>query len=305
MGRDPTTWAGIIPPMVTPFRAGDETVDERAVAGEVEYLIAAGVQGICVTGSTGEGATITVAEAAQIARVAVEQARGRVPVIAGIIQNSTRLVREYGEAVRAAGVDGLQVTPVHYLFAPDADATVAYYRAVAELGLPVIIYNVIPWAFLDPPVLVRVMETVDAVVGVKQSGGDLHKLADLLVSAPPSKAIFSAVDDLLYPSFVLGAHGSISAIVSVLPRTALKLWEAVQAGRHEEALALHRLMLRVWRAVEGPNMPARIKAALAYQGRPAGVARSPSARVTEADRAAIAAALEAVRSVEGFAPVAR
>jgi 4-hydroxy-tetrahydrodipicolinate synthase len=305
MGQEPTTWAGIIPPMVTPFRREDEMVDERLVAEEVEYLIASGVQGICVTGSTGEGATVTAAEARQIAQVAVTQAKGRVPVIAGIIQNSTRLVREYGEAVRAVGVDGLQVTPVHYLFAPDAEATVGYYRAVADIGLPVIIYNVIPWAFLEPAVLVRVMETVDGVVGVKQSGGDLHKLADLLVMAPPSKAIFSAVDDLLYPSFVLGAHGSISAIVSVLPRTALKLWEAVRAGRHDEALALHRLMLRVWRAVEGPNMPARIKVALAYQGRPAGVARSPSAQVTEADREAIAAALDSVRAVEGFVAAAR
>jgi 4-hydroxy-tetrahydrodipicolinate synthase len=305
MPHDPRSWSGIIPPMVTPFAGDDEHVDEDALREEVEYLLAAGVQGLCVTGSTGEGATITPAESRQVAAVVVQQARGRVPVIAGIIQNSTRMVLSYAEAVREVGVDGLQVTPVHYLFAPDADATVDYYRAIARVGLPIVIYNVIPWAFLEPPTLRRVMTEVDAVVGVKQSGGDLHKLADLLAAAPKDKRIFSAVDDLLYPSFVLGAHGSIAAILTVLPRTSGKLWRAVQEGRHEDAGRLHTQMLTVWRAVEGPNMPARVKAALAYQGRRGGSPRAPSAKISSADRDRIAVALDAVRSEEGFAAVVR
>ena len=305
MAFDPTTFSGIIPPMTTPFREDDEELDERALRDEIEYLLSAGVHGLCVTGSTGEGAGVTAQESRRVAQITVQQVRGRVPVIAGIIQNSTRQVLDYGDAVRSEGVDGLQVTPVHYLFAPDADATVAYYRAVAGLGLPVFIYNVIPWAFLEPPLLVRVMSEVPAVAGVKQSGGDLHKLADLLVMAPPEKRIFSAVDDLLYPSFVLGAHGSIAAILTVLPRTSLKLWDAVRHGRHEEARTLHQQLLAVWRAVEGPNMPARVKYALAAQGRTAGAARSPSAAVSRDAAQRITEALQAVAAVEEVSIAAR
>lgn len=292
MSSDQIAWSGIIPPMVTPFRREDEELDEDALRGEVNTLLQAGVQGLCVTGSTGEGAAVTAAEARRVASVVVQEVRGRVPVIAGIIQNSTRMVLDYADAVRDVGVDGLQVTPVHYLFAPDADGTVNYYRAVAGRGLPVMIYNVIPWAFLESPVLVRVMSEVPGVVGVKQSGGDLHKLADLLLTAPHGKRIFSAVDDLLYPSFALGAHGAIAAILTILPRTSVKLWEAVRDGRHDTARALHPVLLRMWRAVDGPNMPARAKAAIALQGRPAGVARSPAAAVSDEDVARILEALK-------------
>jgi 4-hydroxy-tetrahydrodipicolinate synthase len=292
MSHDPTGWTGIIPPMVTPFHPDSEELDEDALRAEVDTLLGAGVQGLCVTGSTGEGAAITASEARRVAEVVVHEVQGRVPVISGIIQNSTRMVLEYADAVRDVGVDGLQVTPVHYLFKPDADGTVNYYRAVAGRGLPIMIYNVIPWAFLEAPVLVRLMREVPGVVGVKQSGGDLHKLADLLLTAPPEKRIFSAVDDLLYPSFTLGAHGAIAAILTILPRTSVKLWEAVRDGRHDTARALHPVLLRMWRAVDGPNMPARAKAAIALQGRPAGVARSPAAAVSDEDVARILEALK-------------
>lgn len=302
MSGNPSDWTGIIPPMVTPIRRDTEDIDPRALRDEIHYLLQAGVQGLCVTGSTGEGAGLMLSDVREVARIAVEEVRGRVPVIAGIIQNSTRQVLAYAEAVRSVGVDGLQVTPVHYLFTPDAEATVGYYRAIAGLGLPVIIYNVIPWAFLESDVLVRVMNEVPGVIGVKQSGGDLHKLADLLLAAPAGKRIFSAVDDLLYPSFTLGAHGSIAAILTILPRTSVKLWWAVREGRHEEARALHSVLLRMWRAVEGPNMPARAKAAMALQGRTVGAALNPSAAVNEADRAHIAEVLSAAMTVEEAGP---
>lgn len=296
------SWAGIIPPMVTPFKTDDETIDERAIQAEVEYLIAAGVDGLCITGSTGEGQTLTVSEAALVAKVAVEQARGRVPVISGIIQNSTKMVVEYATAVRAMRVDGLQITPVHYLFSPDTDATVAFYRAIADqVGLPILIYNVIPWASIDPAVLIRIMDEVPSVKGVKQSGGDMHKLADLLALANPANAIFTALDDLLYPSFVLGARGAIAGIVTTIPKTVIALWNAVQQGDYETAKNIHIRILKVWRAVEGPNMPARIKVAMELQKRSGGVSRSPYARVWPKERERIQEALKGLGSLEGMA----
>jgi len=291
---------GIVPPLVTPFDA-DEQVDEQAMRAEVRLHLDAGVDGICVTGSTGEGASLAPDETAAVARVAVAEAASSVPVIAGIICDSTREVIRYGLAAREAGVDALQVTPVHYLWTPDPDTTVAYYRQISEaVGLPVVIYNVVPWATIAPATLARILDEVPGVIAVKQSGGDIHALADLLRLAPAGGTVLTAVDDLLYPSFVLGAQGAIAATLTVVPQLCVRLWRAVAAGDHQLARDIHNRLLPVWRAVDGPNMPARIKAALALQGRYGGHARGPMSPVTDGQHAAIRAALvEAGVLVEG------
>ena len=140
--------SGIIPPIVTPFR-DDESVDEAALRAEVDFHIDVGVHGLCVTGSTGDGQMLSIEDSVQVARTALDQAGGRVPVIAGIIRDSTREVIAYGQALKDVGVPVLQVTPVHYLFRPDEETTLDYYRRIcAETGLPVIIYNVIPFALI-------------------------------------------------------------------------------------------------------------------------------------------------------------
>lgn len=282
---------GIIPPMVTPFDT-QENVDVDALRKEAHYQLDAGVHGICVTGSTGEGASLTAEETALVARTVVEEVAGRVPVVAGIIRDSTRDVLRYAEAVKGTGVSALQVTPVHYLFTPGPDETVDYYRRITEAaGLPVVIYNVVPWARIEPDTLYRILQEVPLVVAVKQSGGDMHALADLLKLAPSGGRVLTAVDDLLYPSFVLGAHGAIAATLTVVPELCVRLWNAVRDGDHPEALRIHNLLLGVWRSLEGPNMPARIKTALPMMGRDGGRARSPMTPTSESERETIRAAL--------------
>ena len=188
--------------------------------------------------------------------------------------------------------DALQITPVHYLFSPTDDGMVDYYRRIgAEVGLPILIYNVIPWNTISPDLLMRVSD-IEQVVGVKQSGGDIHKLADLLKMNQGRMQIFSAVDDLLYPSFMLGAEGAIAAILTVLPELSVQLWDACQAERYDDARAIHERLLPVWRAINAPEMSARTKAALELQGRRVGNARHPLLPVTPEVEALIAAALE-------------
>ena len=290
------TVTGIVPPMVTPLRA-DGSIDPGALEGEVDHLLAHGVHGLCVTGSTGEGAALSDAEVAQVAGIVVARVAGRVPVVGGVIRNSTRAAVSCALGLRAAGVDALQVTPVHYLFTPDGDATVEYYRAIgAATDLPIYVYNVIPWAAIDPAVLLRLCAEVPAVRGVKQSGGDMHKLADLLAAVDDDHVILSAVDDLLLPSFVLGAKGAIAAVLTALPAETVALWRAVREGRLSDAQRLHARILPVWRALEGPNMPACLKVALSLQGRDGGLPAQPQAAVSAQQRARIAAALAALAS---------
>jgi 4-hydroxy-tetrahydrodipicolinate synthase len=235
--------SGIIPPMTTPFDGAGE-LDEGAIRAQVRWLIEAGVHGLAAGGSTGEGHALDQDELRRLVATVADEAAGRIPVIAGIIVDSTRDAIRRGRTLDGLGLAALQVTPVHYLFRPDDAAMQGHFRAIAEAtGLPILIYNVVPWSYLSPQLLVRILREVPGVIGVKQSAGDLKLLADLLISAPSGKRIFSAVDALLYPSFTLGAHGSIAAILTAAPHACVQLWDAVQAGDHRLALDLHRRLL--------------------------------------------------------------
>lgn len=287
---------GIVPPMTTPFRP-DDRIDEDALRAETRYMVeVAKVHGLAVCGSTGEGHTITTEETRRITQIAVEEAKGRVPIITGIITDSTRSAIERGLAVKDLGVAALQVTPPHYLFRPDDDSMLKHFEALAKgTGMPIIIYNVVPWAYLSPQLLTRIITSVEGVIGVKQSAGDLKLMADLVLLLRDRGRIMSAVDALMYPSFVLGAHGAIAAILTAVPALLVELWDAVQAGDHKKALVLHEKLLPIWNAIghdNVPNLPANVKCCQEMLGRPAGLPRAPMPASSPAQAAAIRAALQ-------------
>lgn len=289
-----TQLKGIIPPMTTPFDE-DGNIDEAAFCKDVDYLIEVDVHGLAIGGSTGEGHTLSIEEQIQITKRAVLQVSGKVPIIAGIIADSTREVIVRGKAVADLGVDALQITPVHYLFTPDDQAMYDYYARISDsIDLPILIYNVIPWSYCSPELLVRMIREIDHVIGVKQSAGDMHALAELLMLLQGDGKVFAAVDDLLYPCFALGAHGSIAAILTAVPEACINLWNAVQEGHHDEALRLHQQLFRLWLALSGPNLPARVKTAMRLQGRTSGLPRSPMSASTESEEARIRSALERI-----------
>jgi 4-hydroxy-tetrahydrodipicolinate synthase len=267
---------GIVPPTTTPFRS-DNTIDEEALRTAVSYLIeTAKVHGLAVGGSTGEGHALSIDEVRQISAAAAEVAGGRVPVITGIIADSTTAVIEKARAVRDLEITALQVTPVHYLFRPDDDAMLKFFDDVAtQSGFPVVIYNVVPWSYLSPQLLARILAEVDGVVGVKQSAGDMKLLADLLLDVGDKGRIMTAVDALLYPSFSIGAHGAIAAVLTAAPTLCVQLWDAVAAQDHALALDLHQKLLPIWNAINGDNLPANVKFCMERQGRPAGLPRAP------------------------------
>jgi 4-hydroxy-tetrahydrodipicolinate synthase len=283
---------GIVPPATTPFDA-DGSVDLALLENDLRYLIeTAGVHGIAVCGSTGEGHTLTTDETRRVTGTAVDAASGRVPVITGIIADSTRAAIERGKAVADLGVAALQVTPVHYLFRPDDNAMLSFFADIVDAtGLPVMIYNVVPWAYLSPELLTRIITEVDGVIGVKQSAGDMKMLADLLPMLGNRGVVMSAVDALLYPSFNLGAHGAIAAILTAAPEQCVALWDAVQAGQHDEARRQHAGLLRLWNAIQADNLPANVKLCQALQGRPAGLPRAPMPGSSEEQRTKIEQAL--------------
>lgn len=280
--------SGIIPPMVTPFGDRDE-VDEQGVRSVVRFLLAADVHGLAVCGSTGEGYTLSPEETRRVVEIVAEEinsyatsthpsapTRSTPSLIVGIIANSTRQALQHARSVQDLPVAALMVTPPHYLFTPSDAEMFAYFRSITEeTGMPVLVYNVVPWAYLRAEALISLMSGIPSIIGVKQSAGDLHSLAWLLANLPEGKVVLTAVDDLLYPSFLLGAHGAIAGICTAAPHCCVQLWEAVQKGDHETALTCHRKLLILWQALSAPNFPARVKAALILQGVPAGRPRRP------------------------------
>ena len=291
---------GIVPPIATPFDSQEE-IDFSLLRAEVEHLVAnVGVHGLAAGGSTGEGHTLTTDELRQIVADTSEAVAGRVPVVAGIIVDSTREAIAKGRALADLDVAALQITPVHYLFKPTDEMMYRHFATIADtLGRPVIIYNVVPWSYCSAELLARIITEVDGVIGVKQSAGDLKRLADLMLALDGQGVVMSAVDALLYPSFCLGAHGTIAAIVTAVPELSVRLWDAVQAGDHVTALDMHIKMLRVWNAIMGDNLPANTKCALELQGRPAGLPRSPMPPSSPAQRGAIREALALAGLIDG------
>lgn len=286
------TWLrGVIPAVITPFDR-DGRISEKALRAEIEYHLSCGATALCAGGTTGEGAGLSRDEVKQLNSIFVDQANGRVPVISGIIPDTTDEAVSLGLAAKEAGAAALQVTLPHYLFQPCIPEIVSYYSEVTErTGLGIILYNVLPLAQVTPAGVAKLLEA-DAIIAVKQSGSNMHQLADMVYRFGKQIPILSAVDDLLYPSFVLGAHGTLSAIASVLPGHCLDLYEAVQRGDHARALELHNQLLVVWRAMEDMSgFFGRVKCAIELQGRPAGLPRRPHRPARDDERALLRQAL--------------
>lgn len=295
MGLDLT---GVIPPLVTPFKANGD-IDEAAFRNVIRFNLAKGVHGVCPGGSSGEGHTLTLDEFVRLIEICADEVKGAVPIVAGIISNSTRDAINRARAISHLKIAALQITPVHYLFKPDEDATYRHFKALTEaVDIPVIIYNVVPWNYLTPAQMIRLMKELPGVQGVKQSQGDLKLMADLLLGVPVGCKIYSAVDALLYSSFALGAHGTIAATPAAIPGVCVALWNAVQAGDHAKALEMHTAMLTYWNTIVADNLPANIKTSITLQGCDAGLPRAPMPATTEAQLARIKPALDAVLRFE-------
>jgi 4-hydroxy-tetrahydrodipicolinate synthase len=285
------TLTGILPPLSMPFDEKGNLV-KGALKPQVDFMIESGVRAVVVGGSTGEGHTLSTAEFVGAMTEAYEATAGRVPFVAGLIVQSTREAIDRVKALGDMKIAALQVTPVHYLFKPDLDATIEHFRAIwEETRVPILIYNVIPWNYLSVDAMLAIMDAVPGVVGMKQSSGDLKSVSDLILRAKPENLILSGIDALLYPAFALGAHGAISALTCAVPGVTVKLYNAVQAKDYETARDIHFRLNALWNSMRHDNLPACVKYVQSRQGLKLFHPRAPMERVTEAQKQQIDIAL--------------
>ena len=291
--------SGVVPPLVTPFDNEGE-IDYGLFREEVRRMESTGVSGVSVGGSTGEGATLSETELRNLCQIAKEETKERIPIVCGIIVDSTYQAVKKALAVKDLGVDYLMITPIHYLDNSGEQGIYEYYREIhKKVGIPILVYNVVPWYVPSPSILLK-MGQDRIIAGVKQSGGDIHGLAELLASAKDVMPIFTAIDDLMFASFTMGAIGSICAMNTLIPRASVRLFNHVRKGEYDKALSLHEKIFPMCKKILTPNMPSRIKFTMNKTGWSVGVARRPILPLTEEENAELTNLSSEVLRLEGM-----
>ncbi len=285
-------------PLVTPFLE-DGSIDEPGLRKLVNHLIEVeGVDGLVPCGTTGESPTLTHEEHGRVIEIVVQEARGRVPVIAGTGSNSTAEAIEMTRHAERVGADAtLQVCP--YYNKPMQGGLLAHFRAIAQsTRLPVVLYN-IPGRTgrnIEPETVIELAK-LDGIIGIKDACGDLTQTMRILEATRQGKKPFyvlSGEDALTFPMMALGGHGVICAVGNVIGREYREMVHLMLEGRVEEAREIHFRTLPVVRALFMETNPVPVKEALNMMGLPAGPLRLPLTPMSQANREILRKVLQAI-----------
>jgi 4-hydroxy-tetrahydrodipicolinate synthase len=282
---------GSIVALVTPMHA-DGSVDYDSLRKLIDWHIAEGTNCIGVVGTTGESPTVNVEEHCEIIRVSVEQAAGRVPVMAGAGANSTAEAIELSQFAKKVGADcTLQVVP--YYNKPTQEGMYQHFKAIAEaVDIPMVLYNVPGRTVADmlPETTLRAAQ-LPGVIGVKEATGNLERAAWLIRQAPKGFSIFSGDDPTAVALMLLGGHGNISVTANVAPREMAELCKAAMAQDTRRAVDLHMKLLPLHKQLFIEPNPIPVKWALARMGKVGGTLRLPLTPLTDNAQTVVEAAM--------------
>jgi 4-hydroxy-tetrahydrodipicolinate synthase len=281
---------GSIPALVTPFRDGK--LDEEAFRAHVNWVIEEGSHGIVPVGTTGESPTLTHEEHKRVVEWAIEEARGRVPVMAGAGSNNTAEAIDFSRHAEKAGAQGLlHVTP--YYNKPNQEGLYQHFKAIAEAtSLPIFIYNIPPRSVVEMSVetMARLAE-IPNIVGVKDATMKLDRVSAQRQACGKDFIQLSGEDGTALAHMAHGGHGCISVTANVAPRLCAEFQNACLAGNFAKALEIQDKLFPLHQALFVEPNPAPSKAALAMLGRMSAETRLPMVPVSEATRATLKAAL--------------
>ncbi len=282
---------GSIVALVTPMHA-DGKVDYDSLRKLIDWHIAEGTNCIGVVGTTGESPTVTVEEHREIIRVTVEQAAGRVPVMAGAGANSTQEAIELSDYAKKVGADcTLQVVP--YYNKPTQEGIYQHFKAIVEaVDIPVVLYNVPGRTVADmtPETALR-LARLPGVIGIKEATGNLERAAWLIKQAPEGFSIYSGDDPTAIALMLLGGHGNISVTANVAPRAMAELCKAAMAQDAKRATEIHMKLLPLHKHLFAEPNPIPVKWALAKMGKLGGTLRLPLTPLSEAAQPLVETAL--------------
>lgn len=226
-----TDLKGIIVPVVTPVTE-NQAVDYEGLRRVVRHVLAGGVHGVFALGGTGNFCSFTAEERVEVTRTVVREVKGKVPVLVGCMDSSTRLVVRNVQLAWDAGADAVVVEPPFYYPCTDEEVIAHYYTVAQASRLPIVIYNVPAANKVNISVsLTRKLSEIPQIIGIKDSTSDFVYFQELLSAFSGSDfRVIQGQETLAGPSFLLGAHGAILAIGNVVPKLCVELYEAGRAG---------------------------------------------------------------------------
>jgi 4-hydroxy-tetrahydrodipicolinate synthase len=252
--------------LVTPFRR-DQSLDEESMRRLVRRQIDAGIDFLVPCGTTGESPTLNRAEQLRVVKITVEEARGRVPVLAGAGGYNTAEVIELAQEYKTLGVNGiLSVTP--YYNKPTQEGLYQHYKAIAAaVPLPIVLYNVPGRTSvnIEPATLCRLAE-IETIVGVKEASGNISQIAAILAKVPERFIVLSGDDAVTLPLMSMGGRGIISVAANEIPAEMRRLAQLCLSGDFATALGIHRRYFSLLEVNFVETNPIPVKAGMALMG---------------------------------------
>ncbi len=255
-------FSGSIPALITPFRDG--ALDEEAFRTFVDWQITEGSSALVPCGTTGESATMTVEEHNRVIAICVEQAAGRVPVIAGCGSNDTRIALEHMYAAQAAGADAALVVAPYYN-KPNQEGVYQHFAYLAQrCDLPIVLYNVPGRTITDigVPVQHRLTSEFKTIVGIKDATGNLGRVSAQRIACGPDYLQLSGTDEAALGFNAMGGRGCISVTANVAPALCARFQALLAEGQWGEALLLQDRLYPLHDALFSDSSPGPVKYAL-------------------------------------------
>jgi len=233
-------WNGVYPAAITHLR-DDQSLDLESTQKHLDQMIEAGIHGVIMLGTVGENCSMEYGEKFEVLKAAIEAVDGRIPVLSGVAEYTTKLASRFAADAEEAGIDGLMVLPA-MVYKSDARETITHYRAVANAsGLPIMCYNNPVAYHVDiTPEMFAELADEPTLVSIKESSENPRRITDLINTVGDRYILFCGVDDLIVESVILGAVGWVSGLVNAFPRENRLLWDLVMSGEYEKALEVYR-----------------------------------------------------------------
>jgi len=271
--------------LVTPFTKDGKNVDYEALKSLIDFQITNGTDGIVVVGTTGETPTLSSEEYEEVVRVAVKHVNKRVKLVVGTGSNSTQKTIENTKFAKTSGADAALVV-VPYYNKPTQEGLFLHYQAVAEVGLPIILYNVPSrtGCSLAPSTVAR-LAVIPNVVAIKEAGGSVDTVSEILSTC--SLCVLSGDDSLTLPFMSVGARGVVSVVANIAPKLLKDLVSAAEEGDYVKAREIHLGLFNLSRTLFVESNPIPVKTALGLLGLCNDTVRLPLCPISDAHKAIV------------------
>lgn len=292
---DITEFKGVIPAVLTVFDK-DENIDEAGMRQLVSHLIDKGVNGLYLTGSTGEGFTMSCEERMQVVEIVMDETKGRVPVVVHVGAIGTKLSIDLAKHAQRVGADGISsVPPFYWRFSEDQIFN--YYKDIAEsVDIPMIVYNV-PLAGLLGMSAIKRLATIENVKGIKYTALAHYEITQIKDEIGEDFLVYSGADEMSVSGLLAGADGIVGSFYNLMPELFIHIYEAVVAKDMDEAARLQRQGVEIiLYALSYPSFYAVMKVALRWMGIEAGYCRRPFANVTKEEEVALRAGFKQLKT---------